>query len=347
MSMDISALLPLSSLPASTLTLTPITPATALPADFAALLVQASLTQPDERAALFSSQTAPSLPAAVTTQDSDEPLPVEEPAADNLLLPPETLALMASLPAITPPPPHGAAPAGERTRPAASSIQEIPSAPLSLAPAAPRTAVELPATPALADTFQRQAEQVEAPVISTAREQATPQAGMIQSGTAQSGMTPSPASPAPAVLTTALAAPLNSAHWPQDFSRQLVQFSPALRGGEQRVEMHLNPAHLGPLSVSLTLDDQGAQAQFFSAHASVRAAVELAIPQLREALAEQGISLGEAMVGEHRQQPGEQHASQDGHGRARSAVPEQATELTAEPSGAAPLLNTLGVDLYA
>ncbi|HSH47095.1 MAG TPA: flagellar hook-length control protein FliK, partial [Halomonas sp.] len=70
---------------------------------------------------------------------------------------------------------------------------------------------------------------------------------------------------------------------------------------EQRVELQLHPAELGPLSVSLKLGDQGAQAQLLSAHAQVRQALEQAIPQLREALAEQGIQLGEATVGEQRE----------------------------------------------
>ncbi|UWN48878.1 Flagellar hook-length control protein [Alcanivorax sp. ALC70] len=78
------------------------------------------------------------------------------------------------------------------------------------------------------------------------------------------------------------------------------------RRGDQHMELHLNPRDLGPLSVSLKLDDHGAQAHFFSSHAPVRGAVEQAIPQLRDALAEQGIALGEAMVGD---QPGSSSTS--------------------------------------
>ncbi|QJQ99869.1 flagellar hook-length control protein FliK [Halomonas sp. PGE1] len=109
-------------------------------------------------------------------------------------------------------------------------------------------------------------------------------------GAAAAGMSP------PAALT----APLASAAWPGQLGQQLVMMGQ--RGGEQRVELHLNPAELGPLTISLKLNEQGAQAQFLSAHAPVRQAVEQAIPQLREALAEQGISLGETSVGEQRHQ---------------------------------------------
>ncbi|MDI5987300.1 flagellar hook-length control protein FliK [Halomonas sp. M4R5S39] len=104
----------------------------------------------------------------------------------------------------------------------------------------------------------------------------------------------------PTATQATLPAPLASPAWPQQFTQQVGQQLVMLgqRGGEQRIELHLNPAELGPLTVSLKVSEQAAQAQFLSAHAPVRSAVEQAIPQLREALAEQGISLGEASVGE-------------------------------------------------
>jgi len=45
------------------------------------------------------------------------------------------------------------------------------------------------------------------------------------------------------------------------------------------------------------MNDQQMQAAFISAHSSVRAAVESALPQLRALLAESGISLGQTSVG--------------------------------------------------
>ena len=62
--------------------------------------------------------------------------------------------------------------------------------------------------------------------------------------------------------------------------------------------MNLHPAELGPLSISLKMTEHGAQAHFLTAHAQVRQVLEQAIPQLREILAEQGIALTDASVGE-------------------------------------------------
>ncbi|MBT2774228.1 flagellar hook-length control protein FliK [Halomonas sp. ISL-60] len=116
---------------------------------------------------------------------------------------------------------------------------------------------------------------------------------------------------APTATPTAatLATPVMSPAWSQQLSQQLVQITQ--RGGEQHIQMQLNPAELGPLSISLKFGEQGAQAHFLSAHAQVRQVLEQAIPQLREALAEQGISLGETSVGEQRD-PNAQAFAQSG-----------------------------------
>jgi len=148
--------------------------------------------------------------------------------------------------------------------------------------------------------------------------------------------------------TPVLNAPLASAQWQQGLGQQLVSLHQ--RGGQQ-MELHLRPAELGPLTISLKVDDQLAQAQFFSANPQVRAAIEQAIPQLREALEESGIQLGEAMVGEHRQHnDGEDH-DQDDAALASRAVDAQGTSLE-ESDSAATSSRTLSdngnaVDLYA
>lgn len=151
----------------------------------------------------------------------------------------------------------------------------------------------------------------------------------------------------PQAATASLSAPLATQAWEQQLGQQLVGL--AQRGGQ--VELHLHPAELGPLSVSLKLGDQGAQAQFLSAHAQVRQAVEQALPQLREALAEQGIQLADTSVGEQR---GERH---DGFlARGESGTPggepqrDEAPALSGDSGRqAASLAASLrgGVDLFA
>ncbi|MGR2737484.1 flagellar hook-length control protein FliK [Billgrantia sp. Q4P2] len=150
---------------------------------------------------------------------------------------------------------------------------------------------------------------------------------------------------------TSLAAPVQSPAWPSQLGQQLVQF--ARQGGERQVEMRLNPAELGPLSVTLKMTEQGAQAQFLSAHAQVRQVLEQAIPQLREALAEQGISLGETSVGEQHRQDTQAFAGHDGQ-RGQGAQPGAEDDLAlsgADETGTEPSTAALSLDgrvnLYA
>lgn len=109
--------------------------------------------------------------------------------------------------------------------------------------------------------------------------------------------------PVAGAVSATLATPLGTSQWQQDFSQQMVNL---VQRGEQRVALHLNPANLGPLVVDLEISEQHALLQFASAHSQVRSALEMALPQLREALAEQGITLGETHIGSERD---EQQAS--------------------------------------
>ncbi|MBH8579885.1 flagellar hook-length control protein FliK [Bisbaumannia pacifica] len=170
---------------------------------------------------------------------------------------------------------------------------------------------------------------------------AAPQAGLSQ-GLSQ-GLPQGLTAPA----TASLSAPVATQAWEQQLGQQLVGL--AQRGGQ--VELHLHPAELGPLSVSLKLGDQGAQAQFLSAHAQVRQAVEQALPQLREALAEQGIQLADTSVGEQR---GERHdgflAQGESGARGDEFQGDEASVLAGDSGRqAASLAASLrgGVDLFA
>ena len=153
---------------------------------------------------------------------------------------------------------------------------------------------------------------------------------------------------APATVSTAtLQAPVGSTPWQNELGQQLIRFS---QRGDHQIELHLHPKELGPLQISLHVNDQVAQAHFFATHAQVRDAVQQAIPQLREALAGQGIALGEAMVGQQQQQ----RQDSGSFGGSSSSAPSfgGATEVdsitSARPvASVLPRVGAGGVDLYA
>lgn len=88
-------------------------------------------------------------------------------------------------------------------------------------------------------------------------------------------------------------APVRSPMFAQELGERIVWLSG--RQG-QVADIALNPPHLGPLEVKLTLTGGEAGAQFFSPHAQVRDAIEAALPRLREMLADAGVTLGQAQV---------------------------------------------------
>jgi flagellar hook-length control protein FliK len=150
----------------------------------------------------------------------------------------------------------------------------------------------------------------------------------------------------PAMVSTAtLQAPVGSMPWQNELGQQLIRFS---QRGDHQIELHLHPKELGPLQISLHVNDQVAQAHFFAAHAQVRDAVQQAIPQLREALAGQGIALGEAMVGQQQQQR-QDSGSFGGSSSSPSFGATEVESITAARPVASvlPRIGAGGVDLYA
>lgn len=95
--------------------------------------------------------------------------------------------------------------------------------------------------------------------------------------------------------------PLSNPQWGADFGRQFVSLLQSGTNGPQIAELRLDPPELGPLRITLNLNDNTAHAAFFSPHAAVRQTVENALPQLQELLAQAGISLGETSVNDQNQ----------------------------------------------
>ncbi len=114
---------------------------------------------------------------------------------------------------------------------------------------------------------------------------AAPSAAIHTAGAAPAQVTQAP--------VAALEARVGERGWDQNLGDKLVWMA----GQKQQVaELHLNPPDLGPLKITLTLNNDQASAQFVSAHAAVREAIEMAMPRLREMLADSGITLGNASV---------------------------------------------------
>ncbi|MCC7464331.1 MAG: flagellar hook-length control protein FliK [Gammaproteobacteria bacterium] len=100
-----------------------------------------------------------------------------------------------------------------------------------------------------------------------------------------------PASSAPP--ERAVPVPVRDAAWPQAIAAE-IRFMAA-----QKVEaatLRLAPEHLGPLEVRLDVRDGHVNVSFGVAHPETQAALEQALPRLREMFATAGLQLGQANV---------------------------------------------------
>ncbi|WP_158784428.1 flagellar hook-length control protein FliK [Pantoea sp. BAV 3049] len=126
---------------------------------------------------------------------------------------------------------------------------------------------------------------------------------------ASAALTPATTTLVTAPATSQLSSQLGSPEWQQALGQQIVMFS---RNGQQTAELHLHPQDLGSIQISLKLDNDQAQLNMVSGNSHVRAALEAALPQLRTALAESGINLGQSNVSSDAFQQGQSFSGQQG-----------------------------------
>jgi flagellar hook-length control protein FliK len=97
-------------------------------------------------------------------------------------------------------------------------------------------------------------------------------------------------------------------------SRQLVSLA---RTGVQSAQLVLNPAHLGPVSVSIQMSGQQASLSMSAEHEATRTALREALPHLDTLFAQSGLQLGSAHVGDG----SERHSGRQGTPAERPAAP--------------------------
>lgn len=90
-----------------------------------------------------------------------------------------------------------------------------------------------------------------------------------------------------------LHAPVGSPQWADELATKMTWM---VDRGQQTASLKLSPENLGPLEVRISIIDDKASVWFGAAHADTRAAIEHALPRLRDMFAAQGLSLGDTGV---------------------------------------------------
>ena len=135
-----------------------------------------------------------------------------------------------------------------------------------------------------------------------------------------------------------IAIALNAPDWKPAFASSVRML---VNDGVPAAALHLNPAELGPIEVRIQLVDQRASISFTVSNPTAGAAIQSAMADLRDQLAQSGIQLGQTSVGSNGQNPQQPHESTD------ASTP----STTNAPGNAAPAPRTGSsvnqIDLYA
>ncbi|MDX2218588.1 MAG: flagellar hook-length control protein FliK [Burkholderiales bacterium] len=114
--------------------------------------------------------------------------------------------------------------------------------------------------------------------------------------------------PAPTTVAT-LDAPMGTSTFREQLATQIAVF---IDQKQLSAQIQVHPPELGPVDVEIKIKADAVDVGFFATQADARDALELAIPQLKEMLAEQGLSLGSAHVGTRDDSRGFADTLQDG-----------------------------------
>jgi flagellar hook-length control protein FliK len=151
-------------------------------------------------------------------------------------------------------------------------------------------------------------------------------AQLVQLAGVHAGTAPAQPPPAPVQLA------MQSAPGQPQFAQEVGQHVSWLAGQNiQQAEIQLNPKKLGPIQVEITTHHDRVDVSFAVQHPQTVHALQQTLPQLHDMLAQQGLNLGHASVGQ--QAPGRQHPAFAQRPGAGGAAPHSGgAEIDASPN---------------
>ncbi len=112
------------------------------------------------------------------------------------------------------------------------------------------------------------------------------------------GQSPAPAPSGAPSLTMPVSVPMQQPGWDRAFGERVVWMA---RHNVQEASIQLNPRHLGPVELRVTVNQDQVSVQFQVQNPLTREAVEAAMPRLREMLSESGLTLAQSNVSDQSQ----------------------------------------------
>ncbi|MFA5627380.1 MAG: flagellar hook-length control protein FliK [Thiohalomonadaceae bacterium] len=116
---------------------------------------------------------------------------------------------------------------------------------------------------------------------------------------AAASATPATIAPAATVQNMTVPVSVRQEGWDQAMSERVVWMA---RQGIKEAQIQLNPRHLGPIEVHVSVNKDQATVNFVAHHTITREALESAMPRLREMLQDSGLDLAQSDVSQQQQQ---------------------------------------------
>jgi len=143
--------------------------------------------------------------------------------------------------------------------------------------------------------------------------------------------------------TADLKSPVGTPGWEDEIGAHLTWMT---QKGLETGSLRVSPEHLGPVEVNISVQNADASVWFAANHPDTRAALEQALPRLREMFASQGMNLADSGVSrQNLSQQGSRNPSRSGTSQAVSGV--SAVGGSDGGSASAARINLGLVDLYA
>ena len=94
----------------------------------------------------------------------------------------------------------------------------------------------------------------------------------------------------------AISVPMKTPQWGDELSNRVMWM---VQHDVQTASIKINPPHLGPLEVQVSMNKDHVDVSFNSHHAAVKEALDASMPKLKEMLGSSGLQLGNANVSHH------------------------------------------------
>jgi flagellar hook-length control protein FliK len=140
-------------------------------------------------------------------------------------------------------------------------------------------------------------------------------------------------------MTAEIRSPVGTQAWNDEVGNQITWMA---QQGRESASLKLTPEHLGPIEVRINVQDGQTSVWFGAANADTRAAIEQALPRLRELFSAQGLSLADSGVFQHAPHQQQQAAGFSGTGARDGMTSEEISGVTPVAKRGAGIL-----DLYA